>query len=106
MSRLASEFWVKAYIKTLSLRGISAFVIARGDSQAGAVIIKLTPMNGTATLYQKGFDLESNGSTWVVLHRGAESEIDAAIERQRMFDPDLWVIEVENPRNDAYLIDP
>lgn len=106
MSRLASEFWVKAYIKTLSLRGISAFVIARGDSQAGAVIIKLSPMNGTAILYQKGFDLESNGSKWVVLHRGAESEIDAAIERQRMFDPDLWVIEVENPRNDAYLIDP
>ena len=54
MSRIASEFWVKAYLKTLSLRGISAFVTARGDDQAGAILIKLVPLDGTSTLYQKG----------------------------------------------------
>jgi hypothetical protein len=28
------------------------------------------------------------------------------IARQRSFDPDLWILEVENPLNDAHLIDP
>ncbi|MEJ2001381.1 MAG: DUF1491 family protein, partial [Maritimibacter sp.] len=29
---------------------------------------------------------------------GAEAEVDGAIARQRSFDPDLWVIEVEDAR--------
>ena len=106
MSRLASEFWVKAYIKTLSLRGISAFIVARGDAQAGAILVKLTPLDGTSTLYQKGFDLETGAPTWVVLAKSDEAEVDLMISRQRSFDPDLWVLEVENPSNDAHLIDP
>jgi hypothetical protein len=106
MSRLASEFWVKAYLKTLSLRGISAFVVARGDVQAGAILIKLSPLDGTSTLYQKGFDLDTGTQSWIVLVQGDESEVDLMISRQRSFDPDLWVLEVENPLNDAHLIDP
>jgi len=106
MSRLASEFWVKAYLKTLSLRGISAFVVARGDDQAGAILIKLSPLDGTSTLYQKGFDLDTGTHSWIVLVQGDEPEVDLMISRQRSFDPDLWVLEVENPLNDAHLIDP
>jgi len=106
MSRLASEFWVKAYLKTLSLRGISAFVTSRGDDQAGAILIKLALLDGTSTLYQKGFDFDTGAPTWTVLAQGDESEVDAMIARQRSFDPDLWVLEVENPLNDAHLIDP
>ena len=106
MSRIASEFWVKAYLKTLSLRGISAFVTARGDDQAGAILIKLAPLDGTSTLFQKGFDLDTGAPTWTVFVQGDESEVDAMIARQRSFDPDLLVLEVENPLNDAHLIDP
>jgi len=105
MSRLASEFWVKAYLKTLSLRGISAFVVARGDFQAGAILIKLSPLDGTSTLYQKGFDLDTGTQSWIVLVQGDESEVDLMISRQRSFDPDLWDLEVEKPLNDAHLID-
>jgi hypothetical protein len=106
MSRIASEFWVKAYIKTLSLRGIPAFVLARGDDQAGAILVKLTPLDGTSTLYQKGFDIETGSASWVVLAKSYEADIDAVIARQRSFDPDLWVLEVENIANDAHLVDP
>ena len=106
MSRIASEFWLKAYLKTLSLRGISALVTARGDDQAGAILIKLAPLDGTSTLYQHGFDLDTGAQSWIVLVQGAEPEVDEMIARQRSFDPDLWVIEVENPLNDAHLIDP
>ena len=106
MSRIASEFWVKAYLKTLSLRGVSAFVTASGDDQAGAILIKLAPLDGTSTLYQQGFDLDTGAQSWIVLVQGAEPEVDEMIARQRSFDPDLWVIEVENPLNDAHLIDP
>lgn len=97
-ARLASGIWVSAYLKRLQIEGIPAYVIARGDDTAGAVLVKLALMDGTARAYQRGFDLESDRRVWQVLCEGREPEVDAAITRQRSFDPDLWVIEVEDVR--------
>lgn len=97
-ARLASGIWVSAYLRRLQALGIPAYVIARGDDTAGAVLVKLALMNGTARAYTRSFDLESNTRIWQVLVEGPESEVDAAIARQRGFDPDLWVIEVEDAR--------
>ena len=44
------------------------------------------------------------GRTWIVLAEGPEAEIDAAADRQRRSDPDLWVIEVED-RQGRHLLD-
>lgn len=95
-ARLTAEFWVKAYLKRLELVGIPAFVTAHGDATAGAVLVKQAPLDGTACAYQRSFDLMSGARAWVVLAKGHEAEVDAAIARQRQFDPDLWVIEVED----------
>jgi hypothetical protein len=40
----------------------------------------------------------------VPLTEGLEAEVDAALSRQRGFDPDLWVIEVED-REGRHLLD-
>jgi hypothetical protein len=95
-ARLTAEFWVTAYLKRLALADIPAFVTARGDATAGAVLVKQAPLDGSACAYQRSFDLMTGERAWVVLAKGAEPEVDAAITRQRQFDPDLWVIEVED----------
>ena len=94
--RLVADFWVKAYLKRLELAGIPAFVTAHGDATAGAVLVKQAPLDGTACAYQRSFDLVSAHRAWVILAQGDEATVDAAIARQRQFDPDLWVIEVED----------
>lgn len=97
-ARLASGIWVSAYLRRLQLEGIAAYVISRGDDTAGAVLVKLALMNGLARAYTRGFDLETDTRIWQVLVEGPEGDVDAAIARQRSFDPDLWVIEVEDAR--------
>lgn len=95
MTRLTADFWVRAYLARLRLADIPAFVISRGDATAGAVLVKINPLDGSACLMQRTFDLDGN-RVWAELASGGEAEVDAAIARQRSFDPDLWVIEVED----------
>jgi len=96
VTRLTADFWVQAYLTRLRLADIPAFVVARGDATAGAVLVKSNTLDGRAVSYQRRTDLSSGASAWMVLEDGPEADVDAAIARQRSFDPDLWVIEVED----------
>lgn len=102
--RLTAEIWVSAYIKRLSLQEIPAFVVAKGDATAGAVLIKLNTLDGQACCYQRSFDLMTGERQWVVLIEGADADVETSVTRQRAIDPDLWVIEVED-RAGRHLLD-
>jgi hypothetical protein len=94
--RLAAGLWVQAYLRRLQLADIPAYVIARGDATAGAVIVKTATLDGRAVAKSRTFDPASGGRVWVVLAEGSEGEVDASLARQREFDPDLWIIELES----------
>ncbi|SNS88026.1 DUF1491 family protein [Tropicimonas sediminicola] len=103
MSRLASGLWVQAYLMRLQIETIPAYVLAHGDDTAGAIMVKLSPLDGTARLYQRIMAMDGT-RPWDVLAEGPEPEVDALIARQRKTDPDLWVIEVES-RDGRHLLD-
>lgn len=104
MIRLTADFWVQAYLTRLRLQNIPAFVVAHGDDSAGAVLVKLNTLDGQAVAFQREFDLMSGDRRWAELITGSERDVDVAISRQRGFDPDLWVIEVED-RQGRHLLD-
>lgn len=104
MPRLTARFWVDAYLARLSVYDIPAFVVAHGDDTGGAVLVKLATLDGQAVVFQRSFDLMSGTRQWVELQKGDEPDVDEAISRQRGFDPDLWVIEVED-RQGRHLLD-
>lgn len=106
MIRLTADFWVKAYLTRLRLANIPAFITAKGDATAGAVLVKLNTLDGQAKAFQRSFDLMSGARAWVVLAEGADAEVEAALRRQRSFDPDLWVIEVEDKAGRHLLDEP
>ncbi len=104
MSRLTAQFWVHAYLARLRLADIPGFVTQHGDDTGGAVLVKLNTLDGQACAYQRSFDLMTGNRAWVVLSEGEEAGVDAAINRQKEFDPDLWVIEIED-RDGRHLLD-
>ncbi|BBU54546.1 MULTISPECIES: DUF1491 family protein [Mameliella] len=106
MARLTARFWVDAYLARLRLMDIPAFVTAHGDDTAGAVLVKLNTLDGQARAFTRGFDLASGDRKWTDLTSGQEAEVDETITRQRRFDPDLWVIEVEDRLGRHLLDDP
>ncbi|QYX58249.1 DUF1491 family protein [Roseovarius sp. SCSIO 43702] len=104
MTRLTARFWVDAYLTRLRLEGIPAFVTAHGDDTSGAVIVKLNTLDGRAVAFTRMFDLMTGARAWEELVRGTDAEVEETIARQKGFDPDLWVIEVED-RQGRHLLD-
>ena len=104
MAKLTSRFWVDAYLTRLRMFDIPAFVVAHGDDTGGAVLVKLSTLDGKAVLFQRSFDLMTGERSWSELTSGSDRDVDASIDCQKSFDPDVWVIEVED-RLGRHLLD-
>jgi hypothetical protein len=101
--RLTAEFWVQAYLARLRLADIPAFVTSRGDATAGTVAVKVNTLDGQARAFTRVNDA-TGGRRWDLASEGPEAEVDAALARARRFDPDLWIVEVED-RLGRHLLD-
>lgn len=105
-ARLTTDIWVSAYLTRLRLVEIPVFVTRKGDATAGSVLVKLNTLDGNAKAFQRQFDLMSGNREWVVLAEGPEADVDASLARQASFDPDIWVLEVEDRQGRHLLDDP
>ena len=101
--RLTSDLWVSAYLRRLQIVNIPAFVTSKGDATAGSIIVKLNTLDGNAQAFHRSYDMEGT-RVWVTLAEGAERVVDESLAKQRGFDPDIWVIEVED-RQGRHLLD-
>ncbi|PZX12134.1 DUF1491 family protein [Celeribacter halophilus] len=106
MARLTADVWVSAYLTRLRLVDIPAFVVKKGDATAGAVLVKLNTLDGKAKAFQREFNLMEDRREWRVLSEGEERDVDASLMKQRSFDPDLWIIEVEDRHGRTLLEEP
>lgn len=108
--RLPSEVWVKWYLRQAASQGCPAVVVRHGDDTAGAILIKINRLNGTADLYAPAppsLDSEADPERRFLRLTGAtpvgEADADTRIEREARFDSDLWVVEVESPAGSHFL---
>ncbi len=102
--RLSADFWVRAYLARLNQANIPAYIAAHGDDTAGAVLVKVATLDGKARAFARRTTLD--GREWFPLAEGPEAEVDAALARQRGFDPDLWIVEIEDARGRTLLDEP
>ena len=104
---LSTDVWVGALIRRAQLAGAYATVARKGDARAGAVLVKLyNPLTRQARLYAQA--LRGEGETvWMQpLPQGLESDLDAYVQRQVGYDPDIWVVEIEDREGRHFLTEP
>jgi len=103
--RLKSGIWVAAYVRRSHVEGAFAAVRRRGADEAGAVYIKINRLDGTGVLYgpapQAVFEeVHPAGRIFTVIVGAEAPAPDASIEerllREIRYDPDVWIVEVED----------
>ncbi len=107
-AKLKSSIWVGAYRRQCELRHVPCMVVARGDDSAGAVLLKLNGLDGRVVVLGQATAIDGR-RIWRALTGPtpvAESGADALIARERARDPDIWVLEIEDPRMEFALEDP
>jgi hypothetical protein len=109
-ARLRSDFWVSAYLRRCNGANTPAFLRRRGAEEAGAILIKVDRLDGTAVLYGPASqsDVEDRDAprSFMRLHDADHIPADEAerrLARQTSFDPDIWIVEVENAAGQGLL---
>ncbi len=81
-------------------------MVRKGDSDAGAVLVKVATLDKRARLYAPARDGEGE-RIWLDLSAGSlgddEADVDAAIRKRAATDPDLWVLDVGDKHGRHFL---
>ena len=101
--RLKSAIWVAAYLRRCQGEGVFGAVRRRGSEEAGAVFVKVAPLDGNAMLYapapQTAYD-ESRPTERVFAAISKEPVPEQSVEdrlaKEVRFDPDAWIVETED----------
>lgn len=107
--RLRSDIWVKAYLRTCAASGAHAVVVRHGDDDAGAIYIKVSRLDGTAMAFgpaPAGWDGAATDRRWIALTGATqhpERDVDEMLRRESEFDPDVWIVEVEDKSGRNFL---
>lgn len=100
-ARLKTDLIVSAEIRRCESMSISAVINHKGDQDRGLLLIKHYVYDKGCKIYTQTRDMDDNlywhtplGEEWM-----EEGKADQYIPRQIEFDEDLWVLEIEDNKN-------
>ncbi|MBV8799567.1 MAG: DUF1491 family protein [Alphaproteobacteria bacterium] len=105
--RIKSEIQVKAIIRRAEVAGAQAFLVRRGQEDAGALFLKVSRLDGTITVLNQA--RRGNGEliwTKPLGESADEAAVTAYLDKQLRFDPDLWILEIEDRDGRAFVDEP
>ena len=102
--RLKSALWVAAYLRRCQVEGVFAVVRRRGAEEAGAIFVRISRLDGTSDLFgpapqsivDAAVAADRSFSPSLAAQPAADAAIEAYLAREIKFDPDVWIVEVED----------
>ena len=99
--RLKSAIWVSAFLRRCMVEGIYGAVVRKGAEEAGAVYVIVNHLDGTCHLFGPApgpaYD-DEGGRRWAEELKPPSGAADASalLARKQRFDPDIWIVEVDD----------
>jgi hypothetical protein len=107
--RLRADIWVSAYLRRCAVEGAYAVLRRRGAAEAGAILVKIDRLDGTTALFGPAPQSELKDGEDRLFSRLHKAEwidppdAEARLKREIGFDPDLWIVEVEDRKGRSFL---
>lgn len=107
--RLKSKMFVQALLRRCDMAGTAAYIMAAGDGDAGAIFVKVVKADRSVLILSPAHT-DDGDRRWRSQDYPSEGLADAFLGRQRGYDPDLWIVEIESrdgahPLNDSLVKD-
>lgn len=98
---------MRALVRRAEVAGASAFIVRKGAEEAGAVIITVSRLDRTCLLLNQARDGKGN-LVWArpLGDWGEEPKARTWLDKQVKFDPDLWIVEIEDRQGRAFVDEP
>ena len=99
-ARLKAEILVRAHLRLCDQAMLPGVVRRKGDADAGAILIKLDRLDGTCVVLSQVRTVEGELAWMRATGEDPTPDADgeAYITKQLKFDPDIWVLDVEDPK--------
>ena len=89
------------------IEGAFAALSRRGAGEAGAVFIKIDRLDGRLSLLGPALPSSEDDAGHrrfeLLIDEGNSAQIDERMAKEIRFDPDLWIIEVEDRQGRSFL---
>ena len=104
--QLRADIWVAAYLRRAGVEGVFATLRRRGAAEAGAIYIVVDRLDGRVAIYEPA--PSSDGERrFIRMHKDEwiePVEAEARLQKQLRFDPDIWIVDLEN-RDGSHWLD-
>jgi len=102
--RLTTDFFIAAVMRDMRARGGFAYLVRRGADAAGVIFFLHRGRNGINKFYgpaaQSLYDFDGMAVNerlfTLLLQEEGEENIVLYLEKELRFDPDIWLVEIEN----------
>ncbi|MBR0552975.1 DUF1491 family protein [Stakelama marina] len=96
-ARVASGVLVKALMRHVQAAGGHATLLARGDENAGAILVLALERGADPRFFERGIGPDGTVQLLRSGPRDSENadEIDSYRQKRRRSDPDLWIVELD-----------
>ena len=98
--KLKTNVLVDAALRKANNLAIPAFILKKGDPDAGAIFLEIELNKNFVHLLHRRFDFYEN-EIWECLNKGQPQPADVIekqIKREIYRDPDCWVVSVQDKR--------
>ncbi|MGH6872470.1 MAG: DUF1491 family protein [Rhizomicrobium sp.] len=105
--RLKAGIFVRALIRRAEIAGAAAYVARKGAEEAGAVLLKIARLDGTSIVLSQARRGEGE-LVWVkpLGDAATDDKTREYFDRQVKFDPDLWIVEIEDREGRTFVDEP
>lgn len=107
--RLRTDFWIAVLRRRAEAAGAYVSIARSGAAEAGAVFVTVRGGDGGIDLYgpapQSVFDPGRPADRLFSLLSSGQSDaqISDRVERETRFDPDLWLVDIEDRESRSFL---